>query len=922
MLEDFAGKGRTMISASMAYNLLSGNMKQSLDRVASQATVKRDAEYYKDNINNVKDVDDFLGDYRLYSYAMKAYGLEDMTYAKAFMKKVLESDLTDANSFANKLSDSRYKEFAAAFNFHTPAADAQSDAQEDDLIGLYTQSFADEGKNAAAETKYYSNAIDAVQNVSDLVGDSRVRTYVLKAYGIDPTYVSKDFLAQVLTSDVNDPNSFVNLNGNDKYKALAAQFSFNADGTVNGTAQTATQKDAVMEQYNLTVPSITTSAAADYNKAYYLSKIGTVTNVDDIIADKRLTSYIKTAFSMGDDFSNAALRLVLTDASYASLLDFSNVNQSFNFNADGTINSAAASYAAQTSDQMKAMSDQAANTTGYYQSKIVSITNVDDLIADTKLTQYIRDAYSLPQSVSDADLRSVLTDASYASLLGYDDVHSAFNFQADGSVATGAGAQTIAQARATSSQVRANLDYFQTVIPTISNVDDLIADGQMMNTLRSAYGVPTSVSDADIKSILTDASFAASQGLSALNAAFSFAADGSAAAASGPQSSAQLMDTTTFYGVRYADAQNEAIDEAVANYKTRMADDKIKKVDDLLRSNAAADFDKKNDDLPELYDMALRAYGLTEQDVSRSMFRKLLKSDPYDPDGYVASLKDERITNLVRAFNFGADGKISAEIQPLPSAVMAKYATNYKSRMLMGMSDGPLRDKASKDATKAVDAFAKGMAEVKSLDDFLSNDKLTSLVLTANGLDPKKYDEETLRKIFTSDPSDPKSYLNTKAESKFKEIVSDFNFDTDGNLTRAKIGTVQNVGAEDRTEQKYVQQTLESQEGETNDGVRLALYFARSAPDITSLYTILGDKALFQVITTTFSLPTSVSNMDVEKQVSMLGKFVNLEDLQDSKKVDKLMKRFTAMYDLQNNSGTSPALAILTNGGTTSTSLL
>jgi hypothetical protein len=34
------------------------------------------------------------------------------------------------------------------------------------------------------------------------------------------------------------------------------------------------------------------------------------------------------------------------------------------------------------------------------------------------------------------------------------------------------------------------------------------------------------------------------------------------------------------------------------------------------------------------------------------------------------------------------------------------------------------------------------------------------------------------------------------------------------------------------------------------------------------------------------------------------------------------MKRFTAMYDLQNNSGTSPALTILTNGGTTSTSLL
>jgi hypothetical protein len=179
-----------MISASIAYNIVSGNMQKSLDRVASQATVKRDAEYYEENINKVKDVDDFLGNYRLYSYAMTAYGLDDMTYAKAFMKKVLESDLTDANSFANKLSDSRYKEFAAAFNFSTPAADAQSDAQEDDLIGLYTQSFADEGKNADGETKYYGTAIDKVQNVAELVGNTRLRTFVLKAYGVDPTYVS------------------------------------------------------------------------------------------------------------------------------------------------------------------------------------------------------------------------------------------------------------------------------------------------------------------------------------------------------------------------------------------------------------------------------------------------------------------------------------------------------------------------------------------------------------------------------------------------------------------------------------------------------------------------------------------------------------------------------------------------------------
>jgi copper chaperone CopZ len=1091
-----------MISASIAYNIVSGNMQKSLDRVASQATVKRDAEYYEENINKVKDVDDFLGNYRLYSYAMTAYGLDDMTYAKAFMKKVLESDLTDANSFANKLSDSRYKEFAAAFNFSTPAADAQSDAQEDDLIGLYTQSFADEGKNADAETKYYGTAIDKVQNVAELVGNTRLRTFVLKAYGVDPTYVSKDFLTQVLTSDLNDPTSFVNVNGNDKYKALAAQFNFNADGTVTGAAQTATQKDAVMEQYTLTVPSVVTQAAADYNKSYYLSKIGAVTSVDDLLADKRLTSYIKTAFSMGADFSNAALKEVLTDRTYAQSLDFDAVYQAFNFKSDGSLGSTArpqtaaqtdsvvaqatgkssdyankiaggtittvddliadkkttafikdayglapdfsdadlksiltdaayatsvghsdinaafnfqadgtltgpkvqsdtqlnatigkvgsngsyfsaavgdfgnvdqlladtrvnsylrnaygvssttsdadlktiltdpsaaatmgfsslheafnftstgglaASYGTQTSDQMAAMAVRAKGVDSYYQTNIVKITNVDDLIANSGLTSYIKNAFGMPLTLSDTDLKSILTDSSYATLLGYDDVNAAFNFLPDGSVPADVNAQSASQARNTGYQVSANLDHFQNTISTVSNVDQLISDQKLSSFLKSTYGMPVNISDADLKSILTDPTFAAANGFSDVNAAFSFAADGSSVPASGPQTSPQLMDTVNFYDKRYADAQQQEIDDTVANYKKRMTDGNIKKINDFLRTNATADLDTKNDKLADPYQVALRAYGLTEQDVPRSVMRKLLQSDPYDPKGYVASFKDERITNLVRAFNFGSDGKIASEVQALSPAVLAKYATDYKSRALMGMTDGALKDKASKEATAAVDAFAKGMAEVKSLDDFLSNDKLTSLVLKANGLDPKKYDVDTLRKIFTSDPSDKKSYLNTKAESKFKEIVADFNFDTKGELTRAKIGTIQNTGAEDRTQQSFLQQTLETQEGQSNDGVRLALYFSRKAPNITSLYTILGDKALFEVISTTYSLPKGISSMDVDKQVDLLKKFVNLDDLQDPKKVDKLMKRFTAMYDLANNSGTSTALSILTNGGT------
>ncbi|MHC2294829.1 hypothetical protein ACVIJW_010699 [Bradyrhizobium barranii subsp. barranii] len=84
-----------MVSTYFSYSYITRNLKQSLARVEQQTDVAREEAYYKANIGKVKTVDDFMKDYRLYHYAMKAYGLEDMAYAKAFMKKVLESDLSD-----------------------------------------------------------------------------------------------------------------------------------------------------------------------------------------------------------------------------------------------------------------------------------------------------------------------------------------------------------------------------------------------------------------------------------------------------------------------------------------------------------------------------------------------------------------------------------------------------------------------------------------------------------------------------------------------------------------------------------------------------------------------------------------------------------------------------------------------------------
>ena len=78
-----------MLSTYLSYRLIAQDIPKSIDRVEKQPAVDRETKYYLDNIGKVTSVDDFVNDYRLFNYAMKAYGLSDMTYAKAFMDKAL-----------------------------------------------------------------------------------------------------------------------------------------------------------------------------------------------------------------------------------------------------------------------------------------------------------------------------------------------------------------------------------------------------------------------------------------------------------------------------------------------------------------------------------------------------------------------------------------------------------------------------------------------------------------------------------------------------------------------------------------------------------------------------------------------------------------------------------------------------------------
>ena len=106
-----------MLSTYVSYQLIAKDLPKALDRIENQPVVDRETKYYQENITKVTSIEDFVKDDRLFRYAMKAHGLEEMTYAKAFMVKALKEGVSDPDSFANKLSDKRYAEFVTTFNF-------------------------------------------------------------------------------------------------------------------------------------------------------------------------------------------------------------------------------------------------------------------------------------------------------------------------------------------------------------------------------------------------------------------------------------------------------------------------------------------------------------------------------------------------------------------------------------------------------------------------------------------------------------------------------------------------------------------------------------------------------------------------------------------------------------------------------------
>ncbi len=154
-----------------------------------------------------------------------------------------------------------------------------------------------------AESQYYDRTILTVSSVDQLLKDQRLKAYIVKAYGLG-TDASDDTLRRVLTSDQLDQRSFVNKSNNAAYKALAADFNFNSDGTVARSAVGLAQDkvDVVRTQALYYRQKVEADAGSENEGVrlalYFERKASSITSAYSILADKALLKVAQTALGL------------------------------------------------------------------------------------------------------------------------------------------------------------------------------------------------------------------------------------------------------------------------------------------------------------------------------------------------------------------------------------------------------------------------------------------------------------------------------------------------------------------------------------------------------------------------------------------------------------------------------------------------
>lgn len=204
--------------------------------------------------------------------------------------------------------------------------------------------------------------------------------------------------------------------------------------------------------------------------------------------------------------------------------------------------------------------------------------------------------------------------------------------------------------------------------------------------------------------------------------------------------------------------------------------------------------------------------------------------------------------------------------------------------------------------------FFNKMPTIKTVDELVDDPILLKTTLTAFGLESQTFAKAMIKKTIVEGTDDPKDFARKIVDPKYRQLADAFDYPKNGMKKTQDPKWVNDIM------NKFVENAMEAEIGETSPTLRLAMYFQRKAPSIKSHYELIGDRALYEVARKIAGLPESIVQADVDKQVQLFREKIKLGDLLKPDTMKRMLQTYMVRADSENPAtvaATSPALQVM-----------
>lgn len=217
-----------MSNTTTTYLSIANNLARYQKLESEQPAVKTATAYYKANIGKVTSIDQLVGNYRLLSYALQAYGLGDQVNNTSLIKQVLEQGTTSSKALANTLPNANWKAFAKAFNFSAtgssaPSSSASVTTTTTDYVEQQLEEQQGENDPGVQLALYFARVAPTITSGYQVLADENLTEVVQTIFGLPPTTTSSQLDKEAKAIEKLMPVS--ELQNPTKLKSLVERFT-------------------------------------------------------------------------------------------------------------------------------------------------------------------------------------------------------------------------------------------------------------------------------------------------------------------------------------------------------------------------------------------------------------------------------------------------------------------------------------------------------------------------------------------------------------------------------------------------------------------------------------------------------------------------------------------------------------------------